>query len=40
MHLDLSAAVFLGFYAMGYLVVGLYTIREALVRRKLVEKAD
>ena len=40
MHLDLTAALFLAFYAMGYLVVGAFTVKEALVRRKLAEKAD
>lgn len=39
-HLDLTAALFLAFYAMGYLVVGSSTIHEALIRRKLSEKAD
>jgi len=39
-HLDLTAALFLVFYAIGYMVVGASTLREALVRRKLPQKAD
>jgi cellulose synthase/poly-beta-1,6-N-acetylglucosamine synthase-like glycosyltransferase len=39
-HFDLTAALFLVFYASGYLVVGSSTLREALVRRKLAQKAD
>jgi hypothetical protein len=39
-HLDLTAAFFLAFYALGYLIIGSSTLREALIRRKLIDKAD
>jgi cellulose synthase/poly-beta-1,6-N-acetylglucosamine synthase-like glycosyltransferase len=39
-HLDLAAAFFLTFYTLGYLIIGSNTLREALIRRKLTDKAD
>jgi hypothetical protein len=39
-HFDLTAALLLLFYTAGYLIVDSSTLREALVRRKLPQKAD
>ncbi len=39
-HFDLTAIPFLVFYAIGYLVVGVSTMAEALVRRRLKDKSD